>query len=581
MGLDFLDRLNPYGCNILDITNTDLCKACIFNTEAKRFYTYERVEHGEVKCTASNDDDGRLFLGWSLFKLFIATGVCLIIDKLSISPQHGDKFRGLHNTWNRTFTQVFNDHSKRFKINQLYGNPTILELACHFKGSLDFNHILYAPDGSPLLTAAEFLDRIPQYIKETRQKHNNADRCVYSNANYILLALFIEEVSGQQFDIFLKENIFDPLKMNQTHMRREQLSSTTSVQQRAQPYIASSNGYRHKVPECCLTSFADSVERAVTGGYISAGDLAIFLDNIFKNLDNEDESIDAPLGKPIVDSLFTGVGTLSGDRTQPHGYTKVGMRTTLDRNFAGMHSLNRLISSGAKSSKETIGRPPDGEKPLEAFYIAGCGTGWAHSVYLIPTRRVYVFVLTNTTSAVDMSDIVSRMYVQQTCDLLPPALIETGAIDQWDQDTLLKRRGEYCESLARQMRIENMPALLMVELQDAAMDTPNAEHANIIGQYQNSKSRQVLTIVNLDDENPDGRLGIRFTGGTKSSSLMRFIRTGEGYRTCSSSPGTDVLPVDRLGAWKTVEFDFNTQNGQVVSLTRQGLYLDDVFTRIG
>jgi CubicO group peptidase (beta-lactamase class C family) len=579
MGLDFLDHLNPYGCNILGITNTDLCKACIFNTKAKRFYTYERGEHEEVKCTASNDDDGRLFLGWSLFKLFIATGVCLIIDKLSISPQHGDKFRGLHNTWNRTFTQVFNDRSKNFKIKQLYGNPTILELVCHFKGSPDFNHILYAPDGSPLLTAAEFLDRIPQYIKETRQKHNNVDRCVYSNANYILLALFIEEVSGQPFDIFLKENIFDPLKMNQTHMRREQLSSTASVQQRAQPYIASSNGHRHQVPEGCLTSFADSVERAVTGGYISAGDLAIFLDNIFKNLDNDDESVDAPLGKPIVDSLFTGVGTLSGDRTQPHGYTKVGMRTTLDRNFAGMHSLNRLISSGSQSSKETVGKPPAGEKPLEAFYIAGCGTGWAHSVYLIPTRRVYVFVLTNTTSAVDMSDIVSRMYVQQTCDLLPPALIEAGAIDQWDQDTLLKRRGEYCESLARQMRIENMPTLQMVELKDAAMDTPNAEHANIIGQYQNSKSGQVLTIINLDD--PDGCLGICFTGGTKSSSLMRFIRTGEGYRICSSSPGTDVLPVDRVGAWKTVEFGFNTQNGQVVSLTRQGLYLDDVFTRVG
>ena len=38
----------------------------------------------------------------------------------------------------------------------------------------------------------------------------------YSNSGYVLLAMIIEKVSGLPFNIFLKINIFDPLKMDNT-----------------------------------------------------------------------------------------------------------------------------------------------------------------------------------------------------------------------------------------------------------------------------------------------------------------------------------------------------------------------------
>lgn len=38
----------------------------------------------------------------------------------------------------------------------------------------------------------------------------------YSNSGYALLALVVEAVSGQPFGVFLKENIFDPIRMNHT-----------------------------------------------------------------------------------------------------------------------------------------------------------------------------------------------------------------------------------------------------------------------------------------------------------------------------------------------------------------------------
>lgn len=40
----------------------------------------------------------------------------------------------------------------------------------------------------------------------------------YSNSGYALLALIVEEVSGQSFPEFLQQNIFKPLKMRNTHV---------------------------------------------------------------------------------------------------------------------------------------------------------------------------------------------------------------------------------------------------------------------------------------------------------------------------------------------------------------------------
>ena len=41
----------------------------------------------------------------------------------------------------------------------------------------------------------------------------------YSNPGYSILALLIERISGQSYEQFLKENIFDPCRMNQTGYR--------------------------------------------------------------------------------------------------------------------------------------------------------------------------------------------------------------------------------------------------------------------------------------------------------------------------------------------------------------------------
>ena len=577
--MDFITALSQSGNKTLDISNGDRAEVYVSKKEAKYFAIFQRGEDRKAECIATSPNHGQLFLGWSLFKIFIATGVALIIDKLSLDPDRDNKYSGLDNAWKRTFTEVFNEKSRDLNINALHGDPSIIELVCHFKGPFDFNHILFAPDGTPLLSKIDFLNMISRYTEDTRREHESTGRCVYSNANYILLALLIEEVSHQQLHEFLNENIFKPFGMNRTYMRKEDLNAD-SVNQLAKPHIAFSDGRCQVISEGILNYLTDVVERAVIGGFTCAEDLGTFFDRVYQACDNK-ESMEPPLGQEFAKSLFNGVGTLATDGSQLHGYTKLGLRTTLDKNFAGMNSFNRLISSDTICSKETIGITAKGNS-LEAFYMAGCGTGWAHTVYLIPTRRVYVIVLTNTTGIVDASDVISRPYVQQVCDLLPPALADTNDVNEWDEETITNKRGEYSVDLARRMKTENIPRIRRLETEDDIPDRLGAINIIAVGRYQNWKSGQILEVRRLNDANPDGRLGVIFEGcTTKKSSLMRFVRMDQSYMTCSYSGGTNILTVDRCGAWQNVKFAFTEQNRQIVSFMRHGAHQDDLFVRIG
>jgi CubicO group peptidase (beta-lactamase class C family) len=52
----------------------------------------------------------------------------------------------------------------------------------------------------------------------------------YSNTNYILLALIIEKISGKPFPLYMQENIFTPLQMNNTYVftLKDTLTATPS-----------------------------------------------------------------------------------------------------------------------------------------------------------------------------------------------------------------------------------------------------------------------------------------------------------------------------------------------------------------
>lgn len=59
-------------------------------------------------------------------------------------------------------------------------------------------------------------NNVLSYIAHKELLFTPGKQTEYSNIGYYLLARIIEKVSGKSYSIYLKENIFDPLKMNDT-----------------------------------------------------------------------------------------------------------------------------------------------------------------------------------------------------------------------------------------------------------------------------------------------------------------------------------------------------------------------------
>jgi CubicO group peptidase (beta-lactamase class C family) len=128
----------------------------------------------------------------------------------------------------------------------LPGDPSVLQLLLHYKGVYDINHILLAPDGTPLQGLHDVVDRISQYAKDTREQEAEGEsQIIYSNANYILLALLVDKASGS-LNEFLKEYIFKPFGMQRTFLssrrstfalKRKPKTAACSIKRSTSPYL--------------------------------------------------------------------------------------------------------------------------------------------------------------------------------------------------------------------------------------------------------------------------------------------------------------------------------------------------------
>ncbi len=59
-------------------------------------------------------------------------------------------------------------------------------------------------------------EEILGWFKDAPLDFQPGDRFSYSNTGYLLLGYLIEEVSGQQYEVFLEKHIFEPLEMTRT-----------------------------------------------------------------------------------------------------------------------------------------------------------------------------------------------------------------------------------------------------------------------------------------------------------------------------------------------------------------------------
>lgn len=98
-----------------------------------------------------------------------------------------------------------------------YKEVTVRHLLSHRSGLPNYTYFCheYIPDDTKQLSNQDVFDIM---VKNQPKAYMNPGlRFNYSNTNYLLLALIIEKVSGKSYYDFLKEELFTPLGMNNTH----------------------------------------------------------------------------------------------------------------------------------------------------------------------------------------------------------------------------------------------------------------------------------------------------------------------------------------------------------------------------
>lgn len=110
---------------------------------------------------------------------------------------------------------------------------TIHMLLCHMSGlQMDFDELY-------LNNVSIMQDSALKYIEQKNLLFSPGTNTAYSNIGYYLLARIIEKVSGQSYARYLRMNIFEKTKMNNTGV----ITNNELITKRAKNYILADNKY--------------------------------------------------------------------------------------------------------------------------------------------------------------------------------------------------------------------------------------------------------------------------------------------------------------------------------------------------
>ena len=112
-------------------------------------------------------------------------------------------------------------------IKRKYGDPvTIKNLMNHDAGFEEYLIDLMATNEDEIISLEEYLKR-----GQPEQIYRPGEVCAYSNYSSAIAAYIVERASGQPFYEYVRENIFDPLNMNDTSIKSD-MSDNASVKER-------------------------------------------------------------------------------------------------------------------------------------------------------------------------------------------------------------------------------------------------------------------------------------------------------------------------------------------------------------
>ncbi|TNE53850.1 MAG: class A beta-lactamase-related serine hydrolase [Bacteroidetes bacterium] len=148
---------------------------------------------------------------------------------------------------------------------------TIRHLLHHtsgFRSTPEFFGLAGWRDGDAITTE----DNYRYFCKQTSLNFNSGEQFMYSNSNYVLLALIIEKITQQPFQTWMKETIFSPLNMANTFIDE---TNNNAHQKVATPYYEVGRNLFARAENTSLDLGASNI-------YTTASDLSNWMSN-FRN----------------------------------------------------------------------------------------------------------------------------------------------------------------------------------------------------------------------------------------------------------------------------------------------------------
>ncbi len=127
-----------------------------------------------------------------------------------------------------SFDQSLSDFDDSFP----HGNQiTLRHLLSHQSGLPDYVPMVEpnAKSGQSF-TPETILEIVKNQVSENGLNFEPGSSVAYSNTNFLILALLIEELSGNSYENYITENVLEPLNMTETEMGNDEISGENYAQ---------------------------------------------------------------------------------------------------------------------------------------------------------------------------------------------------------------------------------------------------------------------------------------------------------------------------------------------------------------
>lgn len=236
----------------------DLTKGVIIHNEQGYafYYKQDNIEINKTNGKLNNESDEDItfessFRLASVTKQFIGCGIISLVQKGKLSYD----------------TSILDIYPF---LPDYFSNIRIINLLNHTSGIYDYEDMDH--DDSQIHD-----EDILTFLKNTSNTYFEVgSKYQYSNTAYILLGLIIEKISGERLDVYLKNEVFDKAKLENTIVNYEGI---TKIEKRALGHIIDNDKLIVKDQYWCSATIGDG------GIYSTLNDLNKWVDYLVDNID--------------------------------------------------------------------------------------------------------------------------------------------------------------------------------------------------------------------------------------------------------------------------------------------------------